>query len=282
MATLPDKEATKGRMLHELVNKVEFVVAHHNEDLSWLSDVEELTSVYSKGSRKIPIFPRRQTVLPNIGREGHTYLHHLITQYDNLADIVVFCQGQIDDHVDLSASQIWSAASMLGDDQIMTFPPFELEHFDVWTGKHVDLYPVEHVWPEETFREPRRDVQMAPLRPCEYFRRFIGRGKIPLSIAWQPGAIFAVSRNLIHRHPPDFYQELLNAFFGGVNATHDPETGHILEKFWLSLWMPEKYICWKSEEISDNERNEQGQLAKGRWNVRLSCIRNEPTVMGLL
>ncbi|ORY34129.1 hypothetical protein BCR33DRAFT_791192 [Rhizoclosmatium globosum] len=31
--------------------------------------------------------------LENVGREGHTYLHHIITHYDNLADHTLFMQG---------------------------------------------------------------------------------------------------------------------------------------------------------------------------------------------
>ena len=34
--------------------------------------------------------------LPNIGREAHTYLYHIINNYDNLADINVFLPGSVD------------------------------------------------------------------------------------------------------------------------------------------------------------------------------------------
>lgn len=31
--------------------------------------------------------------LPNRGREGHSYLHHIVENYDNLADITIFLPG---------------------------------------------------------------------------------------------------------------------------------------------------------------------------------------------
>jgi hypothetical protein len=30
--------------------------------------------------------------VPNVGREGHTFLHHIVEHYDNLADHTLFCQ----------------------------------------------------------------------------------------------------------------------------------------------------------------------------------------------
>ena len=31
--------------------------------------------------------------LPNVGRESHTYLTHIVTQYDDLSDYTIFFQG---------------------------------------------------------------------------------------------------------------------------------------------------------------------------------------------
>ena len=31
--------------------------------------------------------------LPNVGRESHTYLHHIVSNYDSLADWTVFSQA---------------------------------------------------------------------------------------------------------------------------------------------------------------------------------------------
>jgi hypothetical protein len=38
-------------------------------------------------------------MLPNVGREAHTYLTYIIDNYDRLPEYVMFCQGRIDDHV---------------------------------------------------------------------------------------------------------------------------------------------------------------------------------------
>jgi hypothetical protein len=74
--------------------KTEIVIARYNENLDWLKKIKKSKdikiTVYNKGKDDInvPFIP-----LPNIGRESHTYLYHIINNYDNLADQTVFCQG---------------------------------------------------------------------------------------------------------------------------------------------------------------------------------------------
>jgi hypothetical protein len=57
-------------------------------------------SVYNKGiSPALPesLLEREGvtvTALPNIGREAHSYLTHLINHHDSPAGITVFCQGR--------------------------------------------------------------------------------------------------------------------------------------------------------------------------------------------
>ena len=74
--------------------KTEIVVARYNENLDWLKKIKKSKdlkiTVYNKGPDDIDVpFIR----LPNIGRESHTYLYHIINNYDNLADQTIFCQG---------------------------------------------------------------------------------------------------------------------------------------------------------------------------------------------
>ena len=74
--------------------KTEIVVARYNENLDWLKKIKKSKdlkiTVYNKGPDDIDV-PFIQ--LPNIGRESHTYLYHIINNYDKLADQTIFCQG---------------------------------------------------------------------------------------------------------------------------------------------------------------------------------------------
>ncbi|MFZ4482545.1 MAG: DUF3431 domain-containing protein [Chthoniobacterales bacterium] len=74
---------------------LELVVARHAEDLAWLRRVprEFRITVYDKGDGSSGGIP-----LPNLGREAHTYLHHLTARLDSLAAVTVFVQGHPFDH----------------------------------------------------------------------------------------------------------------------------------------------------------------------------------------
>ena len=76
---------------------VEVVVARYNEDASWCAPYN--CTVYNKGSRPERISSTtRWRTLPNIGRESHTILSHLVQHYDSLADWTVFLQGDRGPH----------------------------------------------------------------------------------------------------------------------------------------------------------------------------------------
>ena len=78
--------------------KVEIIIARYNEDLSWLKKIPKSIkiTVYNKGLDDITqIKDLKYDIikLPNVGRESHTYLYHIIHNYNNLAHKTIFCQG---------------------------------------------------------------------------------------------------------------------------------------------------------------------------------------------
>ena len=82
---------------------VDVVLARYDEELSWLAEEAILsqpgtrTLVYGKGENaKVPSTLPNHTLLimlPNVGRESHSYLHHVVEHYDDLADWTVFSQA---------------------------------------------------------------------------------------------------------------------------------------------------------------------------------------------
>mmetsp|Transcript_94655 Transcript_94655/g.197743 ORF Transcript_94655/g.197743 Transcript_94655/m.197743 type:complete len:382 (+) Transcript_94655:236-1381(+) len=69
--------------------EVELVLAHHNEDLAWSEPLRSVRTVYCKGQCSAD-----SVKLPNVGREGHTFLHHIVDNYDSLSNWTVFSQAQ--------------------------------------------------------------------------------------------------------------------------------------------------------------------------------------------
>ena len=78
------------------MNPVEMVVAHYCEDLSWIRPYAHLTTIYDKGKSNLSemtAWGAKTVTLPNVGRESHTYLYHIVHNWDKLADWTVFFQG---------------------------------------------------------------------------------------------------------------------------------------------------------------------------------------------
>ncbi len=76
-----------------------FIIAAHNEDLSWLEPIVNRTIVYNKGE---PIQDEELAnkfldvrSLLNVGRESHTYLTYVVDNYDNLPDVITFSQAKV-------------------------------------------------------------------------------------------------------------------------------------------------------------------------------------------
>ena len=78
----------------------EIVIARYNENIKWLKDYpfnEFKIKCYNKGPEPPTnecITPNCNIInLPNVGRESHTYLYHIINNYDNLAPVTIFIPG---------------------------------------------------------------------------------------------------------------------------------------------------------------------------------------------
>lgn len=75
---------------------IQLVVARYREDLSWLREVGLPCVVYNKGPKLDPatLPPKTRVVaLPNLGREAHTYLTHILAHYSDLPRHTAFVQG---------------------------------------------------------------------------------------------------------------------------------------------------------------------------------------------
>jgi hypothetical protein len=87
------------RIAPTCASQVEVVLAHHSEDLAWLSQIPKDVhlSIYTKGSRielSKPLVAKASVKqLLNVGRESHTYLSHIVENYERLADWTVFTQA---------------------------------------------------------------------------------------------------------------------------------------------------------------------------------------------
>jgi hypothetical protein len=95
---------------------VDIIISRYNEDFSHWYILKDYITIYNKGN-DIPenlknIF--RIINLPNVGRESHTYLYHIVSNYNNLADKTIFFQGKISDHKILELEEYFGKNDFIG------------------------------------------------------------------------------------------------------------------------------------------------------------------------
>lgn len=209
------------------------VVARYKEDISWLAPIAKHCVIYNKGPHLDTDIAFKQIVfLPNVGREAHTYLSHILDRWHDLAPVTVFIQGRITDHIPKQYAQrpsdyvlelvrqakISKIGVSLNADahrkgSMSAAPFFKMSRlypyitdtgmvFGEWLLKHVC---VPLLGPHVGF----------PLKP----------------IRWYVGALFAARREALHKTPRAIYDGLLKE----VEISVDPEAGYFMERTWHYL-----------------------------------------------
>jgi len=205
----------------------QLVLAHYQEDLRWLerqdwSDV----LIYAKGAPPdidFPVVPLR-----NVGRETHTYLHHLVTRYDDLADVTILAQAGLADHAGDDV-RIAALARRAADARERGLTGFSLKYrFRDWDAVRYQLK-----WADEVSSGA---LGRARLTPGEFYRWVFGEDP-PASVPFYSGAILGVHRHAVRARPKSFYERLLDHFESLGHA--NPEESHYMERFWVAVFDPD-------------------------------------------
>ena len=82
------------------MNNLTIICSRFNEDIHWTKPFIKNLLVYNKGLENINYIPKSNILnLPNCGREGGSYLHFIINNYDSLPEHMLFIQGHPFDHI---------------------------------------------------------------------------------------------------------------------------------------------------------------------------------------
>ena len=251
--------------------KYEIVVARYNEDLLWLKDVPKdiKITIYNKGKDDIS-YP--YISLPNIGRESHTYMYHIVNNYDNLADMTIFCQGESifhsPDFINLLKNRKYfepiqplSAffCTNLHPPLFVDVPPpsllEETKYLHIKGNKiHVEYTDNDFStkYPYKINNDSGFNTIMAYAKvkynTNNILKFFINRLKIKnvdltKLIPMCYSALFSVKKNIIQENSLDFYNNILNNIIYETRLDNDGKIkdhgfflGYFLEKTWLLIF----------------------------------------------
>lgn len=195
------------------ISDVALVVSAYNEDISWIKKIKNSKIIYNKSNKKI----KDSIPLENIGRESHTYLHHIVKNYDKINDFTIFCQGHPFDHcpqfIEIANCKSIESINKVSKKHNEKNYSETVESYEKnWPEIMKHYAPIGHSWTYDIayhfnkpwdlqFRIPHTYIALEVMYPRHKpFKKF--------ECFW--GAIFAVSKENIHRFPKEKYQRLLD------------------------------------------------------------------------
>lgn len=219
-------------------NNLQIVVARYKEHLDWLKNDpfnKYSVIVYNKGGDSDYYKPAdaKEIVLPNSGLEIHSFLYHIITNYDNLAPITAFFQGSIDlpnkynRAVMTVKESVRRNTTILARQEMFSNIKHELYNFQM------DNYPMSHPTNPSTARN--RATVPCSLRPFgKWYEHLFGDLETKV---FAHNHIIAVKKEHILRQPIEYYNYLIS-FVENMEEGRQPEVVHYFERAWSAIFYP--------------------------------------------
>lgn len=225
-------------MSNNLPNDYEIVVAHYNEDLEWLKPYADHAIIYHKWNEDKPRFPVKKRIkLPNIWRESHTYLYHIIHNYHNLADCTLFLQGWIEDH----KKDWWvynDIMEYVKETKKYGFSCKMLYYLKKKTWRSQIIYLWKFLNMIKTWRLTRSKYYFS-----EFYKMVTGINQPQLTPFFHAAnfwvskdKIYSIWRNLTRI--ADNWKTYYNALLSLIPQNSNPEEGHYFERLWFSIFNP--------------------------------------------
>lgn len=217
-----------------MYKNIEIVVARYNEDLKWIQEFpfnQFRYTIYNKGENDNYTKPNKYRIikLPNVGRCDHTYLYHIVNNFNNIAPITIFLPGsiQIPHKKDMAVKLlnfilISKTAVFLGSNTSNVKHTFNNFSLDNWAASD----------PQNKTLNNESVLEKAKLRPYgKWYNYFFGNMVVKQFCLY---GIFSINKLDIIKNNINFYRQFLNSLEGNSN----PEVGHYIERSWGVIFHP--------------------------------------------
>lgn len=211
-------------MSNTLLKDYEIVVAHYSEDLEWLKPYADHAIIYHKWKEDKPKFPVKKWIkLGNIWREWHTFMYHIVNNYENLPEYTLFFQWWIQDHKDT-----WDVYENI-ESYISEVEKYEFSCSSILFMVRKNPQ-IKHWWKR---KEMLKNWSMQKAKyPFNIFYKKIFKKSQPILLPFFYAANFWVSKSKIQSHPIEFYKNILSL----MPEHSNPEEWHYYERLWFAFF----------------------------------------------
>lgn len=218
-----------------ITNNIDLVIAYYKEDLDWLYNYKHINFryifIYNKGDQIIPNINRQyiEIKLDNIGKNDHTYLYHIINNYNDLADVTIFTTGSV------SLNKNIINFNIIVNQTIITLNSVFLNTY-YYNNVSKDLYnfTLDHYSSSHNNNkydnELDNNLYLSHIRPFGLWYDTYFNNIIINNVNY--GGVFSVSRQHIKQHNLDYYKNLISQFPNHKNS----EIGHYFERAWIAIF----------------------------------------------
>ncbi|MFH1914506.1 MAG: DUF3431 domain-containing protein [Pseudomonadota bacterium] len=198
------------------------IISRYREDVSWAKDLEYDYMVYDKGGQG----PDGAIPLPNIGREGHTWMTHVVRHYHALAPVNVFLQGDPFDHIDEQGrGTVEQLRSMIGDVVVKKVPFRGFAWFRIECDRLGRPHHLRQPENQGRWAGWGRDIPVGAVFETLFAARAPER-----IVARGATGCFAVTAERVRTRPLAFYEHALRLF--EADPDDAANTGHAFERLW--------------------------------------------------
>jgi len=211
--------------------KYHIVIARYNENIDWIKCIDTNLFeifIYNKGNQIDNIFNCNIIKLNNTGRESHTYLYHIINNFDNLPEKIIFTQAHPFDHVrntfidEINDFNKCSVNFFYFSKDILNI------QYDKNENKFLEFGNLNgNNW--KNYHELNSPIQTTMKKMFENFE------VQKLSLIFGTGAIYGVNKELITQNKKEFYVNCINILNNSANLIN-PDEGHSFERLWYYIF----------------------------------------------
>lgn len=227
---------------------IDIVIARYNENLDWLCDntvKNKITDnayktsfyIYNKGvnnatPRFLECYSKIVDVhviqVENVGRCDHTYLHHIVKNYNSLADVTIFLPASCD--MDIKQQKTHFIVDKVYTELDTVFiTEIAYNIYEAMKDFYLDNWKSSH---DSNKINEDESMELAQPRPFgEWYLHVFGTEELHFNDITFHG-ILAVSREHIQQRNLSFYKKLIRH----VDKHHNPEAGHYIERSWSAIF----------------------------------------------